>query len=451
MFRYIKLKNYKSLVNLEADFTGKRGTPKKMILIYGENGVGKSNLASAFYTLCETLTTRSAKEILQKLSSEKEWKKILSLEEAMKKDRLPSFAEIVKENFKDMEFIIKDCKTLNSEENMVLEFGFRVKDKNGVYHLETDNTKIVSEKLEYVWNKNQTVFFDISEENRKLNENIFKDNNYYKEFSDLIEKYWGKHSVLSLLNYEIEDKAEGYVKKRISKNLFDILTFFSSLSIRFKKGSSMQKNRVGVSHKILSHLDKGTISLSEEKTLEQVEALLNEFFTCLYSDIKQVYYKKEVMENKLKYQLYLKKLVYNNIIDISFDLESTGTQYLLELIPFFLAGVEGQIVIIDELDTGIHDLMINTILENLNHSIQGQIIITTHNTMLLESDLAKENVYIFNVDQNADKELVPLTEFEKRIHPNLNIRKRYLKGLYGGIPMTMDIDFDDLVDMIKTK
>ena len=41
MFTYIKLKNYKSLIELEVDLTKKENTPKKLISIYGENGIGK--------------------------------------------------------------------------------------------------------------------------------------------------------------------------------------------------------------------------------------------------------------------------------------------------------------------------------------------------------------------------------------------------------------------------
>ena len=141
--------------------------------------------------------------------------------------------------------------------------------------------------------------------------------------------------------------------------------------------------------------------------------------------------------------MIFRKQIYGKVIDVDLKKESTGTQYLLEMIPFFMASVEGQTVVIDEMDTGIHDLLVDTLLESLYDAVRGQIIITTHNTMLLESGLPKDCMYIFNVDENADKELLPISEFEERIHPNLNIRKRYLKGMYGGIPMMMDIDFDE--------
>ena len=48
MFEYVKLKNYKSFGNIEFNLLDRNNQPKKMVLIYGENGIGKSNLASAF-------------------------------------------------------------------------------------------------------------------------------------------------------------------------------------------------------------------------------------------------------------------------------------------------------------------------------------------------------------------------------------------------------------------
>ena len=53
MFEYVKLKNYKSFGDVEFNLLDKNGIPKKLLLIYGKNGVGKSNLASSFFMLSE--------------------------------------------------------------------------------------------------------------------------------------------------------------------------------------------------------------------------------------------------------------------------------------------------------------------------------------------------------------------------------------------------------------
>ena len=70
MFTYVKLKNYKSLVDFEVDLTSSKNNPKKMIIIYGENGAGKSNFIDAFFTLFDTLNTKIYKTAVDEFMSE---------------------------------------------------------------------------------------------------------------------------------------------------------------------------------------------------------------------------------------------------------------------------------------------------------------------------------------------------------------------------------------------
>jgi AAA15 family ATPase/GTPase len=213
----------------------------------------------------------------------------------------------------------------------------------------------------------------------------------------------------------------------------------------------MVNGNMGVKHEILGSLDNGTISIKDVKELDNAEKMVNEFFTIAYSDIKKAYYKREVIDDKIKYRLFFKKLIYGKLIDIDCELESTGTQYLLQIIPYLLMSVEGNTVIIDEIDSGIHDLLIKNILCDLIDSIEGQLIVTTHNTMLLESDIEPEYIYTFLVDKDAKKRLVPIIQFEDRTHPNLNYRHRYLKGMYGGVPISGEFDFDELLDLMESE
>lgn len=81
-------------------------------------------------------------------------------------------------------------------------------------------------------------------------------------------------------------------------------------------------------------------------------------------------------------------------------------------------------------------------------AIKGQIIITTHNTMLLESNIDPSYMYTFMVDADANKTLASIISYEDRAHPNLNYRSRYIKGMYGGVPISRDIDFDELLEIL---
>lgn len=440
MIRYVKLVNYKSLVNLYVDFMKTKTKPKNLVLIYGENGIGKSNFANSFYTLNETMRTMSSIEM---------FKKIIEKSEA-KPNQYKNFIEKhIKDRFKDVKMIINDCKTIDSNGNMLMEYGFICNKKNGIYHIEMNNEEIVSEKLEYVINKNQTYFFDIDKNNVKINASIFTDKNYYNEFLELIDKYWGKHSFLSILSYEIEDKKREYMNKKISKSLYDVLLYLKMMCTKIKGGNHSEFGIIGTQHILMDDLEEGKISIKYEKELDKNEYLINEIFTTLYTDIKKVYYKRTIEDNYIKYKLFSKKMIYGKIMDVDFSLESTGTQNILTLVPYLISACEGQTVIIDELDTGIHDLLVKNLLECIARYVKGQLIITTHNTMLIDSSIPSENIYIFNANSKAEKELIAITDFEGRIHKNNSPRKRYLNGVYGGIPMFTDIDFEELIENLK--
>ena len=439
MFTYIKLKNYKSLIELEVDLTKKENTPKKLISIYGENGIGKSNFVDSFYTLKKIVSTRTVNEKIRILTEKQKELQTDDFDKALY--FFGQLGSIIKNGFFSNSIdIINECKTIDSKDNMIIEVGFKIKSKSGIYCIETDNTDIISEKLDFTLNKNKVNFFEITKKEKYLNESVFIDNEYKKEILSIIEKYWGKHSLLSLIAYEIEDKKENYVKKKIFNGMFEVINFFSSLSI-------LSRNKMEVFKDIEEEkLFYGTLALNEEKRLINIENIINTFFTALFSDIKQAYYKKKIDNDKINYILCFKKNIYNKLIDIEYNRESTGTKNILKILPYLISTAKGKTVIIDEIDNGIHDLLILKILENLSEDLKGQLIITTHNTLLLEEEFIKDSIYIFKVDENANKKLLSLNKFEGRIHPNLSIRKRYLKGLYGGIPFPMDIDFNELIE-----
>jgi hypothetical protein len=447
MLRYVKLSNYRSLKELSVDFT-KGGKPKDFVLIYGENGVGKSNFVNAFETLDDIINTRSNIEHLQKMAER------IIQDEKYKEYIVPDSIreQILAEEFIDSLTIIEKNKTIGSTENMVLEYGFQINDNNGVYRIEMDNQRIIAERLEYMLEKNQTIYFNIttdslSKEQHVLKPSIFPDTTFRKDFDDLLQKYWGRHSLMSILFYELKTTNDGYVADRVNNGLLKVLQYLNVICTKITSYS----HRIGTystQYDVLANIMKpsGRIKVSDEPVLDVAENLLHSFFTHLYSDIKQVYYKREKSgERSIRYSLFFKKLVYGQLLDVEFKLESSGTKNLFEILPYLLSACDGQIVIIDEIDAGIHDLLMETIFNSVIPDIKGQLIVTTHNTRLMESEAIKDSsIYVFNVDKDGVKELFPITEFG-RVQSNHNVRKRYLSGLYGGVPFVSEIDFEEML------
>lgn len=437
MFTYVRLKNFKTFGDVTLDLCDKNGNPKKLVLIYGENGIGKSNLASAFFMLSETIRTMDVRDFLQSLLENKP--------DDISEDE---FMEVFRTRFQDIESLIKNNKMIESDENLYLEFGFEVNNKKGRYILEMDEKEIVYEFLEYVLLKNRGTCFEISKEKVFLSEKVFLNKDFSDDLKIMIKKFWGKHSLLGILNHDIFDKTNKYYEDKISENMKNVLSFLRKVSCQVKYGNTQEKGVIGLPKNFLGDYYSGKVDLNEEKILDNAEKMLNYFLTTLYQDIQSVYYKREIINDKIKYNLIIRKKIYGKIRDLDFKLESTGTMSVVRFLPFMLITVKGSVAIIDEFDTGIHDVLVKSLITSLNDDIEGQLIMTTHNTLLMESELPKEVFYTIEEISELDKRIDCILKYDNKININTNIRNQYILGKYKGIPENVTVDFKKLTEML---
>ncbi|MFC2733020.1 MAG: ATP/GTP-binding protein [Streptococcus mutans] len=140
-------------------------------------------------------------------------------------------------------------------------------------------------------------------------------------------------------------------------------------------------------------------------------------------------------------------MIYKNIggelTEVPISLESNGTKKLLELLTVFLWAVDGRICVVDEIDTGIHDILMNNVLKSLSSCISGQLIFTTHDTALLK-ELSPSSAYFISIDVNGNKKIRSGNDMDKKVAPNNNMEKMYLEGFFGAVPEPLDIDFKEL-------
>ena len=251
--------------------------------------------------------------------------------------------------------------------------------------------------------------------------------------------------------HESDDKADEYIKEQLTDNFDYIMEFLSRISCKVKFGSRQERGIIGLPHEIFGDFDEGTISKEDEILLDRSEAMLNIFFKSTNRDIKKVFYKRTAKENTIHYQLMQTKLIAGHERSIEFSMESTGTQSLLQLLPFMLVVVKGSVAIIDEFDTGVHDLLVQSLVNSLYENLSGQLIMTTHNTLLMESGLPKECIYVINELEDGDKEIQCITYYDNKIHVNTNIRDQYMSGKYQGIPEPIAINFVSLLSTLGLK
>ncbi len=126
--------------------------------------------------------------------------------------------------------------------------------------------------------------------------------------------------------------------------------------------------------------------------------------------------------------------------EVYFDLddESDGTRQLVEsLTPAFRALDTGSLMVVDELDASLHTQACEALLALFaspkTNPKGAQLIATTHDTNLLRSPfLRRDEVWFTEKDVEGATHLYPLTDFRTRKGDNLE--RGYLQGRYGAIP-----------------
>ena len=421
MFTYVKAKNFKSLKDIEFNLNKTKTKTNQFISIYGENGSGKTNIVELFKLLQQSIMSRATDIAMNKMPKEF-WK----IQEEMS-DQLPTE---IRQIFQ-LSFNLKEYRMLDEEEATEIEYGFKINNKDGFYYIKFDD-EIIEEKLYYMAGKQRAYLFQINKENNKitknLNKNIFINEKYNEELIDGIDKYWGKYTFLSLLSFETIEKNKDYIDNNISKNIIEVIDRIWLMTVHVDKGALKIIPDGFVKVRKLNNIQKGIVKKDKLSEIKKYENVLNIFFTQAYADIKEVKYEINEKEDRIHYELYFNKMIGGQIKSIPSRLESDGTRRILNQFDTIIGSLLGETVIIDEIDNGIHDVL---------------MIITTHNTLLLEV-LPKENIYILSTDRNGNKMINSIKEYGIKIQKNNNARDLYFKGVFGGIPTTNYIDFEEI-------
>jgi AAA15 family ATPase/GTPase len=129
---------------------------------------------------------------------------------------------------------------------------------------------------------------------------------------------------------------------------------------------------------------------------------------------------------------------------VRFDIsdESAGTQRLIDLLPAFhelISSNSQKVFVIDELNRSLHTLLTRNLLESYLTSrrgeSRGQLIFTTHDGLLLDQAIFRRDEFWFiDRDEGGASSLTALSDF-KDIRHDKDIRKSYLLGRFGGIPI----------------
>ena len=128
-------------------------------------------------------------------------------------------------------------------------------------------------------------------------------------------------------------------------------------------------------------------------------------------------------------------------VEFDFDEESDGTRTLFKFAGGWLKALEtGATLLVDEIDRSLHPhlaRMLVQLFRSKNNPNNAQLIFTTHDTTLLDTDLLRrDQIWFVEKDKRGATQLYSLLEFSPRKHEA--VERGYLLGRYGAIPFVTE-------------
>jgi len=131
------------------------------------------------------------------------------------------------------------------------------------------------------------------------------------------------------------------------------------------------------------------------------------------------------------------------VAEIPVGKESKGTRTFFEELGLIINALEsGKVLLIDELNSSLHTLLCQFIIDLFNHKKtnphNAQLICTTHDiTLLSDKSIDRDQFWFTERDSYGSATLFSLAEFKER-KGSSDFRVRYLRGRYGALPYIDD-------------
>lgn len=126
--------------------------------------------------------------------------------------------------------------------------------------------------------------------------------------------------------------------------------------------------------------------------------------------------------------------------------ESRGTLLFIQnLLPaIILSQAEGINYFIDEINRSLHPILIREVLsqyyQNISEDSEGQIIFTTHEDFIMDEKIMRQDeIWFVEKNEDGETDIFPLSDFSN-VRFDLNLKKNYLNGKFGGVPFKKEPD-----------
>jgi len=355
-------------------------------VMYGRNASGKSNLLSAMDSLS---------------------KLVINENHAVGKEYVP-FKICLEQSLQPIVFEINFIASDNVKYN---------------YYLSFHKDRVVEEKLYHYPEGRQARLYI-----RKENNEIITDISILKEVIKNTHPY---HTLLSRLNlYKIDSLSNVFL---FFERHFVTQSFIgdeNSWTLDLEILQNSMPYHISNLEKLLKIADTGISSVTVHKTRNTKTEDSNQ-------QSKKIKIRHPIYENN------------KEIGQVTFDLEeeSAGTKKLLLFGSYMLICLyKGYVLIVDELDKGLHPGLMQAIIKIFNNPKtnpnNAQLIFSTHDVSLLSADLfRRDQIWITEKDIEGASSYYSLADI-KGVRADIPFEKYLLKGAFGGIPVINEFDFE---------
>ena len=372
--------------------------------------------------------------------------------------------EGVKTNFTNLYY---RGKQENKEKVSSFDFEIEIDNKFYTYGFDMILSKnsIRNEWLyELTNNDRDTLIFSRSiGENILLNEQYFDDDTLTRlkiYYSDM--KNQDNILFLTLMNTnkdtlyeENKDSSVIIFRKIFNRFLHTLVVIFPDAILDATK-FLISEEKIGKLNALISNFGTGISFCTlvdcdiEELQKKTPPQFLSSFLT-YYEEISKRRKKKDVINPYLCLRLFdeiyllkkdkdeysAKKIIFKHHEDdgeYSFSEESDGTKRLFDLVEILMNEEADKVYFIDELNRCFHpELSYEFIKSFFLNKVTCQLIVTTHETHLLDLDLVRrDEIWFCERTNNGPTSIYSLEEFGERFDKKVD--KAYLAGRYGGVP-----------------
>lgn len=404
----LKINNLKNVKKgqIKTSTTFDKMTKSDVIGIYGQNGSGKTAVVRAFDLLSRLLSDQELPKIKEYLIYEGESK--LKLE-----------YEFLVKNALDEFYLKYKVICLNGKERLIInseELFYKENIEKSVYKKFislTDKSATFGKSTGYVKKEDKMavkVAIDVFPEDRSyiFSEKLF---NIYSKYLD--EKEISLFNSLKRIFIKdfhiISDTQNGIVLANMLMPM-DIKINESTRSVIYKLTES-------------SLIAKENFSCLE-KSIAQINEVLCVLIPSLIIEIKKIGLETiDTGEERLRYEF----LSVKNNIKLPLRCESAGVLKLISILSSLISvnNNPNSLVVIDELDSGIFEVLLGQIIGAINEMGKGQLIFTSHNLRILEVLKSKQ---LFFTTTNENKRFINL----KNVNTTNNIRDMYIRAIQLG-------------------